>query len=127
MRIFMAAIQQAVIRWPRIIAIYENKEGGIVEKTKGYVLKKLEDEYVLLPTGELAEQVNEVVSLSETARFIYLHADQADSVEALAELVSQEYGVPKEEVLEDVQMVVKTLCARGALCQGSLKNHSDHQ
>ncbi len=123
---FIASIQQAVIRWLRIV-IYENKEGGIVEKTKGYVIKKLEDEYVLLPTGELAEQVNEVVSLSETAGFIYLHADQADSVEALAELVSQEYVVPKKEVLEDVQMVVKTLCARGVLYQGSLKNHSDHQ
>lgn len=116
MHTFMAAIQQAIIRWLRIVVIYENKEGDIVEKTKGYVLKKLEDEYVLLPTGELAEQVNEVVSLSETAGFIYLHADQADSVEALAALVSQEYGVPKEEVLEDVQMVAKTLCARGVLC-----------
>lgn len=44
-----------------------------MKKTAGYVIKKLEEEYVLLPTGELAEQVNEVISLSETAGFIYLH------------------------------------------------------
>ena len=72
-----------------------------MKKTAGYVIKKLEEEYVLLPTGELAEQVNEVISLSETAGFIYLHADQAASVEELADLVSREYGIKKEEVLED--------------------------
>ena len=97
---------------------YENKEVEVVKKKAGYVIKKLEEEYVLLPTGELAEQVNEVISLSETAGFIYLHADQAASVEELADLVSREYGIKKEEVLEDVQMVVETLCKRGVLQQG---------
>ena len=86
-----------------------------MKKTAGYVIKKLEEEYVLLPTGELAEQVNEVISLSETAGFIYLHADQAASVEEL----SREYGIKKEEVLEDVQMVVETLCKRGVLQQSA--------
>ena len=90
-----------------------------MKKTARYVIKKLEEEYVLLPTGELAEQVNEVISLSETAGFIYLHADQAASVEELADLVSREYGIKKEEVLEDVQMVVETLCKWGVLQQSA--------
>ena len=90
-----------------------------MKKTAGYVIKKLEEEYVLLPTGELAEQVNEVISLSETAGFIYLHADQAASVEELADLVGREYGIKREEVLEDVQMVVETLCKRGVLQQSA--------
>ena len=76
-----------------------------MKKTAGYVIKKLEEEYVLLPTGELAEQVNEVISLSETAGF--------------TDLVSREYGIKKEEVLEDVQMVVETLCKRGVLQQSA--------
>ena len=98
---------------------YENKEVDVVKKTAGYVIKKLEDEYVLLPTGELAEQVNEVISLSETAGFIYLHADQAASVEELADLVGREYGIKREEVLGDVQVVVETLCKRGVLQQSA--------
>ena len=37
-------------------------------------------------------------------------------MEELADLVSREYGIKKEEVLEDVQMVVETLC-KGACCR----------
>ena len=37
-----------------------------MKKTKGYVIRKLEEEYVLLPTEKRAEEVNEVISLSET-------------------------------------------------------------
>ena len=51
-----------------------------MKKTKGYVIRKLEEEYVLLPTGKRAEEVNEVISLSETAGFIYLHAEEAASI-----------------------------------------------
>ena len=79
-----------------------------MKKTEGYIIRKLEDEYVVLPFGEKAEEVNEVISLSETAGFMYLHADEADSVDALAELVSKEYGVEKSVVYEDVESVVKT-------------------
>ena len=51
-----------------------------MKKTEGYIIKKLEDEYVILPFGEKAEEVNEVVSLSETAGFMYLHAEEAGNI-----------------------------------------------
>lgn len=86
-----------------------------MKKTEGYIIRKLEDEYVILPFGKRAEEVNEVISLSETAGFMYLHADEADSVDALAELVSKEYGVEKSVVYEDVESVVKTLKTKGLL------------
>ena len=60
-----------------------------MKKTEGYVIRKLEEEYVLLPTGKRAEEVNEVISLSETAGFIYLHAEEAASIPELAELVGK--------------------------------------
>ena len=43
-----------------------------MKKTEGYRIRKLEDEYVVLPFGKRAEEVNEVISLSETAGFMYL-------------------------------------------------------
>lgn len=86
-----------------------------MKKTEGYLIKKLENEYVLLPFGERAEEVNEVISLSETAGFMYLHAEEADSVDELAEIVSQEYEVEKSVVYEDVEAVVKTLKQKGVL------------
>ena len=59
--------------------------------------------------------VNEVISLSETAGFMYLHAEEADSAEELAELVSKAYEVEKSVVYEDVVSVVRTLREKGLL------------
>ena len=86
-----------------------------MKKTEGYRIRKLEDEYVILPFGKRAEKVNEVISLSETAGFMYLHAEETDSVDELAELVSREYGVDKTVVYEDVVSVVRILKEKGLL------------
>ena len=80
-----------------------------MKKTEGYIVKELEDEYIVLPVGERTEEVNEVISLSETAGFIYIHADQAEDIEGLAQMVGNEYGIEASEVYEDVKNVVKNL------------------
>ena len=86
-----------------------------MKKADGYIIKKLEDEYVILTYGKRTEEVNEVITLSETAGFIYEKADQAESIEQLAELVGKEYGVEASAVYEDVAEVVKTLQGKGIL------------
>lgn len=80
-----------------------------MKKTEGYIVKRLEDEYLVLPTGKRTEEVNEVISLSETAGFIYLHAEEAENIDELAQIVGKEYGIDLSEVYEDVKSVVKTL------------------
>ena len=37
-----------------------------------FVLRQIADEYVLIPYGATAEKMNQVLTLSETAAFIYL-------------------------------------------------------
>ena len=80
-----------------------------MKKTEGYIVKRLEDEYLVLPTGKRTEEVNEVISLSETAGFIYLHAEEAENIDELAQIVGKEYGIDSSEVYKDVKSVVKTL------------------
>ena len=86
-----------------------------MKKADGYIIKKLEDEYVVLPYGKRTEEVSEVITLSETAGFIYENADQAESIEQLAQLVGKEYGVEASAVYEDVAEGVKTLQGKGIL------------
>ena len=86
-----------------------------MKKAEGYVVKRLEDEYLVLPTGKRTEEVNEVISLSETAGFIYMHAEQAENIEELAQLVAAEYEIEPAEVIEDVRNVVRTLQEKGIL------------
>ena len=80
-----------------------------MKKTEGYIVKRLEDEYLVLPTGKRTEEVNEVISLSETAGFIYLNAEEAENIDEMAQIVGKEYGIDSSEVYEDVKSVVKTL------------------
>ena len=56
-----------------------------------------------------------MITLSETAGFIYEKADQAESIEQLAQLVGKEYEVEASAVYEDVAEVVKTLQEKGIL------------
>lgn len=86
-----------------------------MKKAEGYVVRKLEDEYLVLPTGKRTEEVNEVISLSETAGFIYMYAEQAENIEELAQMVAEEYEIEPAEVIEDVKNVVQTLQKKGIL------------
>ena len=85
-------------------------------KRKGdYVLRQLMDEYVLIPYKETAEQVNQVITLSEIAAYIYEHAPEVNTPDELAELVSKEYNEPKENVKDDVNMVLTEFKQMGLL------------
>ncbi|MBC8571894.1 PqqD family protein [Jingyaoa shaoxingensis] len=86
-----------------------------MKKAEGYIMKRLEDEYIILPYGKKTEEVREVVTLSETAGFIYENAEQAENIEQLAELVGKEFGVDASLVYIDVSEVVETLQKKGIL------------
>ena len=77
-------------------------------KQKGnFMLRKVMDEYALIPYKETAEEINQVITLSEIAAYIYEHE--------LAELVSKEYNEPKENVKDDVNMVLTEFKQMGLL------------
>lgn len=94
---------------------FRNKGEGKVKKAEGYIVKKLEDEYIVIPAGKRTEEVNETISLSETAGFIYMNAEMAEDMEGMAQLLGKEYGLDASEVYEDVKNVVKTLREKGIL------------
>ena len=53
-----------------------------------------------------------MISLSETAGFIYIHADQAEDIEGLAQMVEMN-RIEASEVYEDVKMQIKTFREKG--------------
>ena len=72
-----------------------------MKKTNHFVLRKLGDETVLIPRGRMAEEINGVITLSDTAAFIYNMAAKAADFEELAMWLSDKYGVTPEESRED--------------------------
>ena len=49
-----------------------------------FVLRQIADEYVLIPYGATAEKMNQVLTLSETAAFIYEQTGDAVSAKETA-------------------------------------------
>ena len=67
-----------------------------------FVLRQIADEYVLIPYEATAEKMNQVLTLSETAAFIYEQTGDAVSAKEIAKRLGKAYDMPAEEVQEDV-------------------------
>ena len=52
-----------------------------MKKIKEFILREVADEYILIPTGKTTEEFNGMITLSETAPFIYEHIDIFESKE----------------------------------------------
>ena len=78
-----------------------------MKKSAGYVMRKVADEYVLVPHGAKTEETKEVFTLSDTAAFIYEKISEVDTVEELIQEVSSAYQVEKALVENDVREVLK--------------------
>ena len=76
-----------------------------------FVLRQLADEYILIPYGTTTEKMNRVLTLSETAAFIYEQTGDAE----IARRLGEAYDVPAEDVQEDVNAVLQTLQNCGVL------------
>lgn len=80
-----------------------------MKKSTGYVMRKVADEYVLIPHGAKTKEINEVVTLSDTAAFIYEKLSEVNTVEELIWQVSSAYQVEKALVENDVREVLKSM------------------
>lgn len=86
-----------------------------MKKTNHFVLRKLGDETVLIPRGRMAEEINGVITLSDTAAFIYNMAAKAADFEELAMWLSNKYGVTPEESREDLRETLEQMKKNGML------------
>ena len=57
-----------------------------------FVLRQIADEYVLIPYGATAEKMNQVLTLSETAAFIYEQTGDAVSAKEIAKRLGGSAG-----------------------------------
>lgn len=81
-----------------------------MKRSGNYVLRSLGDDFFLIPRGEKAEEIKGVLTLSETAAFIYNHIEETKDMETLADLLGKEYQVTEEEKKEmraDIQNVMQ--------------------
>lgn len=76
---------------------------------KGFMLKKILDDYMVVPTGDNIVDFAVAVSLNETGAFLWKQLESEKSHEDLVLALSSEYGVLPEDVDGDVSEFVKLL------------------
>lgn len=80
---------------------------------KGFMLKKILDDYIVVPTGDNIVDFSVAVSLNETGAFLWKQLESEKTFEELVNALSDEYGVSPEDVCDDVSEFI-----------GLLKHHS---
>lgn len=73
------------------------------------MLKKILDDYVVVPTGDNIVDFAVAVSLNETGAFLWDQLKEDKTPEQLADALAAEYDVTADEVLADVDDFVNLL------------------
>ena len=80
-----------------------------MKKVKDFIIRKIDDEYIMIPTGQTTEEFNGIISLTETAAFIYNHIEEVTSFDSLIELIIAEYDIDKKTAAEDAYIFINQL------------------
>lgn len=76
---------------------------------EGYLIREIAGAYVVVPAGEQVVEFNGLMTLNETAAFIWrILVDGADESEVVRKMLD-EYDVSEEKAKEDVGKVIALL------------------
>lgn len=75
----------------------------------GFILKKVGDTAIVVAVGKRVKEFNGIISLNETAEFLWNNLENADSAEALADILCGEYDVTKEKAVESCKGFIAKL------------------
>ncbi len=76
---------------------------------KNYELKKVLDDYMVIPTGDEMMRFSGTLILSETAACVWEKLKQGVSKEDLIDSVLSQYDVSREEVTKDLEQLLEQL------------------
>lgn len=68
---------------------------------KEFILREIAGECILVPTGDTTQEFNGMITLTDTARFIWEHLEKVDSFEEMVQAMLKEYEIDEETVAKD--------------------------
>jgi len=83
----------------------------------GFMLKKILDDYIVVPTGDNIVDFAVAVSLNETGAFLWQQLESEKNIYELAEALAAEYDVTPDEVIGDVVEFADMLKTHNFLAQ----------
>lgn len=80
---------------------------------KEFILRDIAGECVLVPTGATTQEFNGLITMSDTAKFIWENMEKADSFEELIQMILEEYEIDEETAKKDAHGFINELIAAG--------------
>ena len=80
---------------------------------KEFILRDIAGECVLVPTGETTQEFNGLITLSESAKFIWENIEKVDSLKEIVALILEEYEIDEETALKDTVQFIGQLVQSG--------------
>lgn len=80
---------------------------------KDFILRNIAGECVLVPTGATTQEFNGLITMSDTAKFIWENIEKADSFEALVKMMLEEYEIDEATAVNDARRFIQELINAG--------------
>ena len=80
---------------------------------KEFILRDIAGECVLVPTGATTQEFNGLITLSDTARFIWENIEQVDSLQEMIAKILEEYEIDEETATKDAVQFIGQLVQAG--------------
>lgn len=80
---------------------------------KEFILRDIAGECVLVPTGATTLEFNGLITMSDTARFIWENLEKVDSLDEMVEKLLEEYEIDEETARTDAIGFISQLLEHG--------------
>lgn len=80
-----------------------------MKAVEGMITRKIADETLLIPTGELSQKYNGLITVNEVSAFIWEKLEKECTFEELLEAVLSEFEVSREQAETDLRALLDKL------------------
>lgn len=80
---------------------------------KGFVIRNVGGENVVVPVGEMAKSFHGMINLNSTGAFLWQFFSEEHTVDEAVALIQKEYDIDETTAKNDVQAFVDTIIQRG--------------
>lgn len=82
---------------------------------KKFIMRQIAGENMLIPTGETTQEFNGMITMSETAKFIWENVESCESLDELVQRILDEFDVDEELAHKDAAGLIGELVQAGIM------------
>ena len=84
-----------------------------LKRIEEFIVRKIADEYVMMPVGKTAQKFNGLVMANDVSAFIWENIEEVETVDELTKMICEEFEVSFEEALRDTEEMVTEMKKAG--------------